>query len=468
MSGVLLADRERPETKEEVLHATAPEPVPGPVLSRRGRLRACLAAGAALVGVLAVAAGIDLVHASDRVIRPVPPVDACAASHWVAAWQTATQPAPGDPALAGATLRMLVHPQVTGSQVRVRLSNAYGTTPLTVGTTSAGRSDGGAGLVPGSMRPITFGGHEEVVIPAGADLVSDPAPLVAEEGKPIAVSLYLPAAPAVVTQHGIALQTSYLARGTDAALWAAGTAFDTPVRSWLVLTGVDVLAPRPENAVIAVGDSITDGLGSPVDTDTRWSDALATRLADTGGAAGMAVLNAGISRNRLLADNAPLDGDSPLTRFDRDVTTVAGATDVVLHIGTNDIADGRTADEITAGMLRYAQRTHTAGKRIIFTTITPSTNGPHATPAALAVRNAVNAWVLGPGRQHADGVFDFAAAVADPAAPDRLAPAFDSGDGLHLSAAGYQALADVVDIGQLSGSPCLATPTTSRIALSGG
>lgn len=468
MSGVLLAERVRPDAQEEVLPATAPAPVPLPVSSRRGRLRAGLAVGAALVGVLAVAAGIDLLRASDRVVRPVAPVDNCATARWVAAWQTATQPAPGDPALAGATLRMLVHPQVTGSQVRVRLSNAYGMEALTIGTTSAGRSDGAAGLVPGTLRPITFGGREEVVIPAGADMVSDPVPLVAEAGRPIAVSLYLPAAPAVVTQHGIALQTSYLARGTDAALWAAGTAFDTPVRSWLVLTGVDVLAPRPENAVIAVGDSITDGLGSPLDTDTRWSDALATRLARTGGAAGMAVLNAGISRNRLLADNAMLDGDSPLTRFEREVSTVPGASDVVLHIGTNDVADGRTTDEITAGMVRYAQRAHGAGKRIIFTTITPSATGPHGTPAALAVRRAVNAWVLGPGRQHADGVYDFATAVADPAAPDRLAPPFDAGDGLHLSAAGYQALADVVDIAQLSGSPCLADASPARILLSDG
>lgn len=468
MSGVLLDERVRPETQEEVLPAAVPAPVPMPVPSRRGRLRAALAVGAALVGVLAVAAGIDLLRASDRPGRAVAPVDQCATPRWVAGWQTATQPAPGNPALAGSTLRMLVHPQVTGSQVRIRLSNAYGTAPLAIGTTSAGRSDGAAGLVPGSMRPVTFDGRAEVVIPVGADVVSDPAPLVAEAGQPIAVSLYLPAVPEVVTQHGIALQTSYLARGTDAALWAAGTAFDTPVRSWLVLTGVDVLAPRPVGAVIAVGDSITDGLGSPLDTDTRWSDALASRLAETGGAAGMAVLNAGISRNRLLADNAPINGDSPLTRFDRDVATVPGATDVVLHIGTNDIADGRTVEEITAGMVRYAQRAHAAGKRIIFTTITPSATGPHGTPTALAVRAGVNAWVLGPGRQHADGVIDFAAAVADPAAPGRLAPPFDAGDGLHLSAAGYQALADVVDIAQLSGSPCLADPAPARILLSGG
>lgn len=458
MGTALLVEPARPQAPEQV--PVAPRP-------RRGRLRALLAAGVAVVGALAVAAGIDGVQGAVARPAPVPtPAAGCAAPQWVTGWQAATQPAPGGQALAGTTLRMVVHPQVTGSQVRVRLSNAYGTSPLAIGTVSAGRSDGAAGLVAGSMRPVTFGGRPEVVIAPGADAVSDPAPLVAEVGKPLAVSFFLPAAPAVVTQHAIALQTSYLSHGGDVALSSTGAAFDTPLQSWLVLSGVDVLAPRPENAVVAVGDSITDGLGSPLDADARWSDALAARLQKAGGATDMAVLNAGISRNRLLADDAALDGVSPLTRFDRDIAAAAGVSDVVLHIGTNDIAAGSTAPEVIAGLQRYAERSRAAGKRIFLTTITPGA-GPHGTPAAIATRAAVNAWVLGPGRAHADGVFDFAAAVADPADPARLARPFDAGDGLHLSAAGYQALADVVDLGRLSGSPCLADTSPARIVLSG-
>ncbi|MFC4950335.1 GDSL-type esterase/lipase family protein [Pseudonocardia sp. GCM10023141] len=460
MSTVLLAEPERPDVLERSPASTVGR-------ARRGRLRAGLAVGVALVGVLAVAAGVD--DSQQSAARPAAVVvpSGCSAPRWVSAWQAATQPAPGDPALAGATLRMIVHPQVTGAQVRIRLSNAYGTAPLAVGTASAGRSDGAAGLLPGSMRPVTFAGSPEVVIPAGGSVVSDPAPLVAEVGRPIAVSFYLPAAPAVVTQHAIALQTSYLARSADAALATAGTAFDRPVGSWLVLDGLDVLAPRPENAVVAVGDSITDGFGTALDANARWSDALAARLAAAGGASDMAVLNAGISRNRLLADDPAGDGDAPLTRFDRDVAAAPGVTDVVLHIGTNDIAAGRPAGEIIAGLERYTERARAAGKRVFLTTITPSVAGPHGTPAALSTRAAVNAWVLGEGREHADGVFDFAAAVADPAQPARLAPAFDSGDGLHLSAAGYQALARAVDVARLSGSPCLADTSPARIVLSG-
>jgi lysophospholipase L1-like esterase len=243
----------------------------------------------------------------------------------------------------------------------------------------------------------------------------------------------------VLTGHAVALQTSYLD--------------GVPLDSWLVLTGLDVLAPRPENAVVTVGDSITDGVGSPLDADERWSDALAERLSDAGGVADMAVLNAGISRNRLLAGDA-VDGDAPLARFDRDVRGAAGSTDVVLHIGTNDIAAGAEAGAIVTGMQAFAERTRASGRRVFLTTITPSTNGQHGTPAATATRDAVNAWVLAHGRDYADGVFDFAAAVADPAGPARLAPAFDSGDGLHLSAAGYRALAAAVRIGDLTGSPC--------------
>jgi lysophospholipase L1-like esterase len=369
---------------------------------------------------------------------------------WVAAWHAAAQPVPADPALAGRTLRMVVVPQVTGSQVRVRLSNAYGTTPMQVGTVSAAWSDGAAGLVPGTVRPAAFAGQPGVTVAPGAEVVSDPVALVSEAGRPLAVSIVLATPPDVLTQHAVALRTSYLSRPGDAAMAADGAAFDTPVTSWMVLTGVEVLAPRPVNAVVTIGDSITDGVGAGA--EERWSDALSRRLTAAGGPSVMSVLNAGISRNQLLAD-APLeDGDSPMARYDRDV---AGASDVVLHIGTNDIAAGRSADEIVAGMVRFAERARAAGTRVVLTTITPSATGAHGTPQAVATRDAVNTWVRAHGAEHADGVADFATAVADPAQPARLAPAFDSGDGLHLSAAGYRALADALDPSLLTGSPCL-------------
>jgi lysophospholipase L1-like esterase len=392
---------------------------------------------------------------------------------WVTAWQAAMQPGPAPRAVAGGgTLRMVVRPQVDGPQVRVRLSNVYGSAPLAVDAASAGRAGGGAdtaradggavavgsrggraGAGHGTEQPVTFGGRTATVIPPGAEAVSDPVP-VAGSG-PLEVTIAVPALPAVVSEHPVALQTSWLA--------PRGATFATPMTSWLLLSGVDVLAPRPVHAVVAVGDSITDGVGTAPDADARWTDALAARLAAKGGDATMTVLNAGISRNELLANG--VGGPPPQARFARDVADALGATDVVLNIGTNDIAVGRDAAAIEAGLVRFADAARAAGKRVLLTTITPSTAGTHGSPRAVATRDAVNAWVRTQGQEHAAGVVDFAAAVADPAHPERLAPAADAGDGLHLSAAGYRALAAAVPVTALTGSPCLSDPAALALAL---
>jgi lysophospholipase L1-like esterase len=333
---------------------------------------------------------------------------------------------------------------------------------------SAARSGTGAALVPGTAVPVPFDGRSDAVVAPGDELVSDPVPVVAEAGRPLAVSLVLTSTPDVVAEHPVALQTSYLSGSGDYSLDDEGAAFGTPIGSWMVLTGVDVLAARRVNAVVAMGDSITDGVGSGLDADSRWSDALSDRLARRGGVATMSVLNAGISRNELLADRGQAGGDSPLTRIGREVVDVPGATDVVLHIGTNDIAAGRSGPEIIDGFVRFAGLARSAGKRVYLTTITPSDAGPHGTARAAEARDEVNRWVRRRGAEHADGVFDFAAAVADPGQPGRLLGRYDSGDGLHLSEAGYRALADAVDVTRLSGSPCLADRSPARVALSDG
>jgi lysophospholipase L1-like esterase len=416
----------------------------------------------AVVSLFAVSAGDPASHTATG--RP----DAAArcGPTWVAAWQASPQAVPPAQPLAGRTLRMIVRPQVTGSQVRVRLSNRFGSVPLPLGTVSVARAATGAALVPGTVAPVTFAGPS--VVPPGGELVSDPVPVAAEAGRAIAVSVVLPQTPDVVAEHPVALQTSYLSGPGNASTDEDGAAFTSPLESWLVLTGVDVLAPRPVNAVVAMGDSITDGVGSGNDTDTRWSDALSDRLARRGGAATMAVLNAGISRNELLTDRGQSGGEPPLARIGREVVDAPGATDVVLHIGTNDIAAGRDADAIVAGLVGFADQARADGRRVFLTTITPSDNGDHGTPPAQAVREQVNRWVREHGREHADGVFDFATAVADPQNPDRLLGRYDAGDGLHLSGVGYRALAEAVDVTRLTGSPCLATRSPARVALADG
>jgi lysophospholipase L1-like esterase len=430
--------------------------------------RAALPSGAAVLAALVCAVGTLVAvggtgSSATGTTRSGAVAPQCAPS-WVTAWQPGVQRADPGLALGGRTLRMLVRPQVSGSEVRLRLSNRYGSLPLVVGSVSAARSGGGAALQPGTVTPVGFGGLSAVVVAPGAEVVSDPVPLVVEAGRPLAVSMFLPVQPSTVTGHAVALQTSWVSRPGDFALAPDPAGFDVPVGSWLVLAGVDVLAPRPVGTVVAIGDSITDGVGSRVDADERWSDALTERLASAGGPAVMSVLNAGISGNQLLADRRDV-GDSPLTRFERDVGATT-ATDVVLHIGTNDIAAGRGAAEIINGLVRFTDRARTTGTAVFLTTITPADHAAHGSAAAAAVREEVNGWIRTRGRQHADGVFDFAAAVADPQRPTRLAPPFDSGDGLHPSAAGYRALADAVDIDRLSGSPCLADGSAVRVRLS--
>jgi hypothetical protein len=271
--------------------------------------------------VLSFAAGLALAVPGTLGVGPVaargaalPAAEPCAPT-WVTGWHAAPQAAAPAPELAGATLRMIVHPQLTGSRVRVRLSNAYGSTPLVLGAVTVAHSAGGAELVDGSARHATFDGGRTVAVPAGEDVVSDPVELDAVAGRPLAVSLFLTALPDTLTQHSVALQTSYLSGQGDATESGAG-AFPGELGSWAVLTGLDVFTDDPVNALVAVGDSITDGVGSAVDVDERWTDALARRLTDPAVAApgaAMVVLNAGISRNRLLGDDPVRDGDSPLT-----------------------------------------------------------------------------------------------------------------------------------------------------------
>jgi lysophospholipase L1-like esterase len=422
-----------------------------PVPRRRSRLLAVA------VAVLAVA-GTALAVSGFTVAPGVVPAAAPCGPAWSTAWMASTLPVPAPGGLAGGTLRMRVTPQVTGTQVRLRVSNADGTGPLRIGAVTVGRAGPGAAVLPG-VAPAGFGGRPDVTLAPGAVVESDAVPLVAEAGVPLAVSVAVTAAPPVVSGHPVALEPAWLARG-DVAAEPGAAGFTATAPSWLLATGLDVLAPRPVAAVVAVGDSITDGVGTAPGTDARWTDALAKRLSGAGGEAGMAVLNAGIARNELLA-TTPAGGATPLARFDRDVAAAAGAADVVLHAGTNDVTSGAGADAVVAGLAAYAGRARAAGKRVVLTTVTPSTHGP------AAVRDAVNAWVRDHGREHADAVADFAAAVADPADPRRLAPAFDAGDGLHLNAAGYRALAATVDLRSLSGSSCLAGGGPSRVVLSG-
>jgi lysophospholipase L1-like esterase len=379
---------------------------------------------------------------------------------WVAAWNASPVSAPGGkvaqrPEVGGRSLRMIVRPRAAGSQVRLVLSNRYGAQPLELRSVSVAPAGAGPELA-GKPVLARFGGLASARVPARGQVLSDPVDLPVSATGSLAVSMFVVGKVATVAEHPWAMRTSYLSDPGDHAGSVDGAAFRYPVNSWLILTGIDVRAPRATNAVALVGDSITDGVGSSLNADHRLSDNLSDRLTSLGGQETMSVLNAGIAGNQLLVDAPEKVGESALSRLSWEVAGRPGVTDVILHAGTNDLAAGASAQDVISGMTRFAERAHNAGLRVFLTTITPANGGSHGSPAVVAKRNEVNQWVRSEGRSHADGVFDFAAAVTDVSQPGRLTTGFDAGDGLHMSDIGYRALAGAVDLDSLSGSRCLA------------
>ncbi len=413
--------------------------------------------GVAVLATLALSA-LAGACAGDRSLAA--PASVCGAS-WVTGWHASEQSVPGDQ-LAGRALRMQVRPQIDGTRVRLRLSNRYGSGPLVIGAVTVGR--GGAGAAATGLVPARVAGRAAVTVPAGRDVLTDPVPVPATAGTPLAVSLYLAEVPTRISSHPVALQRAYLSGPGDATSSATGSGFDTTLQSWPVLAGVDVLAGRPAASLVLIGDSLVDGVGSTPDGQDRLTDALAARLRGLGGDRTMTVLNAGLSRNQLLDDDPDDGGDSPRTRIGTDVAGEPATRDVLLLAGTNDIEAGASASEIIGGLTRFADTVRASGRRVLLATIPPSTLSVRGTSRGVAVRDEVNEWVRSSGTTRADAVVDVAAALADPADPRRLRPAFDSGDGLHPSPAGYRAMADAVPVAALSGSPCLAGDRTRALA----
>jgi lysophospholipase L1-like esterase len=365
--------------------------------------------------------------------------------------QAANAPRPGFPppaTVTNQTIRQIVHTSVGGDRVRVVLSNAFGTAPVEIGAADIALRDQEASVVAASVKPLTFGGSAKASILPGATLVSDAVELEVAPLADLAIDLYLPGdlgiGPSPVTTHNGASQTNYLSETGDhtgdPAFKPAGQA-----GAWFLLARVEVAAPAGTRAVVTFGDSITDGARSTVNTNNRWPDHLARRLAAQRGAQ-VAVLNAGISGNRVLGDGA---GQSALARFDKDVLMQTGVTHVVVMEGINDIGVARanpspSAADLIAGHKQLIERAHARGLKIFGATLTPYEGAGYFTPEGEAKRQALNEWIRTSGAY--DGVIDFDKITRDPAAPTKFAPAFDSGDHLHPGDAGYKAMGDAVDL----------------------
>jgi lysophospholipase L1-like esterase len=348
------------------------------------------------------------------------------------------------------TLRQIVHTSIGGSRARVVFSNAFGTAPITIGAAYVALRDHDDVIKAGG-QPLTFSGRPTMTIPANAVAYSDPVTLAVPPLADLAIDLYLPgttntAAP--LTMHVAAWQTNYISETGN----HAGVTKLPPVatiRNWFLLSRVEVEAAGTAGAIVAFGDSITDGTASTPDTNSRWPDVLARRLLAAPTPLEMGILNAGIGGNRVLSEAAYGSGINALARFEIDVLSQPGVTHVIVLEGINDIGNARqnptpTAEDLIAGHKQLIERAHARGVTMIGGTLPPFWGAGYYTEVGEAKRQALNEWIRA-GKAY-DGVIDFDQATRDPADPRKLQAAFDSCDHLHPNSAGYNAMAEAVDL----------------------
>jgi lysophospholipase L1-like esterase len=348
---------------------------------------------------------------------------------------------------------MIAHTSIGGQRVRIELSNVFGSTPLGIGAAHIALRDTESGVVASSDRALLFGGRPTCWIPPGATVISDAVNLDVPVASDLAVSIYIPDSAAADTMHSVGLHTTYISKEGDTTA-APAIADATTTQSFYFLTNVDVAAPPNAAAIVTFGDSITDGAVSTPNTDRSWPSFLARRLAASGGS-NIAVLNQGISGNRLLRDGA---GVNALARFDRDVLVQPGVKWLMILEGINDIglglragaaaSDVVSADDLIASMKQLIERAHQHGIKVIGGTLTPFEGAAYYSEAGETVREAVNQWIRASsnGGGAFDAVVDFDAATRDPEHPKQFRQGFNNGDHLHPNDAGYQAMADAIDL----------------------
>jgi lysophospholipase L1-like esterase len=365
------------------------------------------------------------------------------AKNWVSTWVASPQLSP-DQVFSDQTLRQIVHTSLGGDLVRVRLSNTFGVQPITLGEVHIALRSKGPAIIPGSDRILTFSGKPAITIPPGTIILSDPTKLHIHPLTDIAISIYLPYPSDATTIHPLALQDNYIsARGNF-----AGSAIIRPVntiQNWIFLTGVEVTSSK--KAIIALGDSITDGYQSTANGNYRWPNILADRLVTNAKKhLHMAVLDAGISGNRILNDCV---GPSALARFDRDVLAQPSIAYLILLEGINDIAPPSicttpgivNAVDITTGLHQLIERAHEHGIRVFVGTLLPfkgSTAYTSTFPQGEQKREQVNHWIRTSGAS--DGVIDFDRIMQDPYHPKRLLPLYASSDHIHPNDDGYKVM----------------------------
>jgi len=383
-----------------------------------------------------------------------------AQTRWVGSWAASQQlveprNALNNDDLRDVTLRQLVHLSIGGAELRVHVSNRFGNTSLHLSSLHIAKpiSAAPAGIAASTDRTVTFSGKPDVIVPAGADYISDTVPFTVSSLSDLAITLYIDRIPAQQTGHPGSRATSYLAHGDLVSSEELPDA--KKVEHWYFISGVDVVAPAEAASVVVLGDSITDGHGATTDGNNRWTDVLARRLQGLAPTRTIGVLNQGIGGNRLLVDGL---GPNALARFDHDVLAQAGVHWLIVLEGVNDMGMLTRAGDlppaehnalvrrILGAYEQITTRAHAHGIQAIGATILPYIGSEYYHPGASneADRQAINQWIRTPG--HFDAVIDFDQVMRDPEHVDRLLPAFDFGDHLHPSPRGYAAMAEAVPL----------------------
>lgn len=397
--------------------------------------------------------------------------DAEGAEGWTTAWMMSPQAIPQQaklpplyraPDVAGRTVRQIIYPTLSGDEIRLHISNRYGSTPLDVLETRVARSAGDVAATRGTSVQVTFGGKNALHLPPGGEADSDPVKIKLIREAPYAISLYLGPNQRLQAWHRIASQENYVSVAGNHAADVQAMSYRVKFSKFAWVTSLSV-AHASATAVVAIGDSITDGLRSSMGLNRRWPDILARRIADAGSPQ-IAVLNAGISGNRLLSDSRCY-GERLVARFEREITGLAGIDAAILLVGINDInfaaMPPRTgldcddphnqvsAEDLIAGYRQLLAAAHRHHIRLLIGTLTPA----DLPPAREKTRLAVNQWIR--DSKDFDGVIDFDKALRDPTRPQELIPAYDSGDHVHPSDTGYATMAQAVPLQLLRATPGL-------------
>ena len=388
--------------------------------------------------------------------------EALAQTKWVATWATSPQKDTDASVLSAeelraGTLRQIVHLSLGGPRLRVRFSNRYGTEPLHISAAHVAMAVGAGSpkIIGNSDKALSFSGKGDVTIPEGADYLSDLVDFSAPALSDLAITIRLESSAKLLTGHPGSRATSFLAP-TD-RLAAEDLPDAKKITRWYFIAGVDVEASADAFSIVALGDSITDGHGATTDGSDRWPDVFAKRLQANVTTRKIGVVNQGIGGNRLLIDGIAAN---VLARFDHDVLAQAGAHYVVVLEGINDlgmlthdkeVSDAEHEEEVRRVTGAYEQiiaRAHAQGIKVVGGTLTPYVGSAfyHPDEKNEADRQAVNQWI----RKHFDGVIDFDRVVRDPEHTERLLPAFDCGDHLHPSPAGFAAMADAIPVSLFS------------------